>query len=452
MRKAIGYIMDANSLLGRMLCITVYILTYDFMFEHFVFKLFYYMGLDYIEMEPLPKTLWITFSILPFTLYKGIKSMSSYFCIFLYLLVYIPFIHALFVTNGIDAYSLYSYACVMCLFFIVYFGMESWRNLFKPLELRPALSFRWIEIITLIITAIFVLSRMKSMHFVNIFTQSDVLYDLRSQNSEAINGGGGFIAYLQGWLSGAFYPFLLVCYLREKKWLKALAILFGYILLFMVDMQKITFVMPFVLVALYFVVQLKHETISQRLHSLIIVTTVIISFALYFAQDNEILFVVGAIVLLRTVCVAGWLSQFYLHFFSEHPYTHYSHINIVNALTNGYPYDVPLGVAVAHGTQNANANFFLTDGIAAWGLLGIVIIGLFFLLLLQFINAIAYRYDTKDLFVMFLPPLSYLLNASVFTTLLSNGLFILLFMLLIVNGPLVKVPATTRIIRDDKLH
>ena len=44
MRKAIGYIMDANSLLGRMLCITVYILTYDFMFEHFVFKLFYYMG------------------------------------------------------------------------------------------------------------------------------------------------------------------------------------------------------------------------------------------------------------------------------------------------------------------------------------------------------------------------------------------------------------------------
>ena len=431
MRKAIGYIMNANSLLGRMLCITAYILTYDFMFEHFVFKLFYYMGLDYIEMGPLPKTLWITFSILPFTLYKGIKSMSSYFCIFLYLLVYIPFIHVLF---------------------IVYFGMESWRNLFKPLELRPALSFRWIEIITLIITAIFVLSRMKSMHFVNIFTQSDVLYDLRSQNSEAINGGGGFIAYLQGWLSGAFYPFLLVCYLREKKWLKALAILFGYILLFMVDMQKITFVMPFVLVALYFVVQLKHETISQRLHSLIIVTTVIISFALYFAQDNEILFVVGAIVLLRTVCVAGWLSQFYLHFFSEHPYTHYSHINIVNALTNGYPYDVPLGVAVAHGTQNANANFFLTDGIAAWGLLGIVIIGLFFLLLLQFINAIAYRYDTKDLFVMFLPPLSYLLNASVFTTLLSNGLFILLFMLLIVNGPLVKVPATTRIIRDDKLH
>lgn len=157
-------------------------------------------------------------------------------------------------------------------------------------------------------------------------------------------------------------------------------------------------------------------------------------------------------MLLRTVCVAGWLSQFYLHFFSEHPFTHYSHINIVNALTNDYPYDVPLGVAIAHGTQNANANFFLTDGVAAWGLLGIFIIGFFFLLLLQFINAIAYRYDTKDLFVMFLPPLSYLLNASVFTTLLSNGLFILLFMLLIVDGPLVKGPITTRITRREKRH
>jgi hypothetical protein len=138
--------------------------------------------------------------------------------------------------------------------------------------------------------------------------------------------------------------------------------------------------------------------------------------------------------MLRTTCVSGWLSQLYIHFFTNNPYTYYSHINIVNAITNSYPYSEPLGVVVARGSQNANANFFLTDGLAADGILGVIIICIFFLIILQVINSLSYRYKRTDLFIVFLPTLSYLLNTSLFTTLLSNGLFVLILILLCVDN------------------
>ena len=140
------------------------------------------------------------------------------------------------------------------------------------------------------------------------------------------------------------------------------------------------------------------------------------------------MFAIAAIVLLRTVCVAGWLTQFYIHFFNENPYTYYSHINIVNYITESYPYTEPLGKVVAYGSQNANANFFLTDGVAACGLAGIVIIGLVFAVILMFINSISARYKKSDMFIMFMPTIAYFLNVSLFTTMLSNGLLILIIL------------------------
>ena len=93
-------------------------------------------------------------------------------------------------------------------------------------------------------------------------------------------------------------------------------------------------------------------------------------------------------------------------------------------------------MAVAYHTQNANANFFLTDGLAAWGLIGIIIIGCFFFMLMQIINAISFKYETTHLLMAFLPFVGYLLNTSIFTTILSDGLFILFFLLLATENPL----------------
>lgn len=427
MKKALSYILSADCLSGKLMLACIYALAYDFMYENFVYKLFSYIGnMDYVEMGVENRVLWILLSVLPFAAYKGLTKISSFFSLFLYLFVYLPFVHAIFVAYNISQLQIYSYCLAMMVIMISLFKLGGEWTLLRDIVVKPQVSLRTIEIITLVLTLLYVAIAHNSMHFVNIFTQSEDMYAYRAQNSEAESLGG--IAYVQGWLFGAFYPFLLVSYLRMKRRKMALLPLIGYFLLFAVDMQKMTFLMPFALIFMYYVISLNEEKICNYLHSFMMVCILILSLVLYIFQDNEIVFTLAAIVLLRTVCVAGWLTQFYIHFFNENPYTYYSHINIVNYITEAYPYSEPLGKVVAYGSQNANANFFLTDGVAACGLVGIIIIGVFFTVILMLINSISARYKKSDMFIMFMPTIAYFLNASIFTTLLSSGLFILIIL------------------------
>lgn len=427
MKKALSYILSANCLPGKLMLACIYALAYDFMYENFIYKLFSYIGnVDYVEMSMENRILWILLSILPFAAYKGLTKLSSFFVLFIYLFVYMPFVHAIFVAYNISQLQTYSYCLVMMTIMISLFKIGGDWAILRDIVVKPQMSLRTVEIITLALTILYVAIAHNSMHFVNIFTQSGDMYAYREQNSEVESLGG--IAYVQGWLFGAFYPFLLVRYLKMKRRKMAVLPLIGYFLLFAVDMQKMTFLMPFALIFMYYVISLSEDKICNYLHSFMMVCILIISLVLYIFQDDKIVFTLAAIVLLRTVCVAGWLTQFYIHFFNENPYTYYSHINIVNYITESYPYTEPLGKVVAYGSQNANANFFLTDGVAACGLVGIVIVGLLFAVILMFINSISARYKKSDMFIMFMPTIAYFLNASIFTTLLSSGLFILIIL------------------------
>lgn len=435
MKNILHILFDSHSILGKLLCGLIYCLVYDYIFKNFIHYNFYYMGIDYIEMNPLQYFLWLVLSIVPFLSYKGVEEISSFFVFFLYIFVYIPFIHTLFVISGMETFTTCCYALVMFAFFVVYFKTGTNWCIFKNLALRPSISLKAIEIITFLLTAIFIIARRDSLHFVNIFTQSDLMYEFRAENAESIEGLG-LINYVKGWLYGAFYPFLLVCYIKQKKRIGSISILFCYILLFMADMQKLTFFTPFFMIAFYFLIRIREKAFSHKMHAIIIYFIITVSIILFTLKDNTLGFIIGSMFFLRTTCVAGWLSQFYLHFFVDNPYTYYSHINIVNAFTGAYPYNVPLGVAVSYGNQNANANFFLTDGLAAGGIIGIIIIGIIFFILLHFMNAISYRYKKTDLLIVFLPTLSYILNTSLFTTMLSNGLLALVLLLISSESPL----------------
>ena len=137
----------------------------------------------------------------------------------------------------------------------------------------------------------------------------------------------------------------------------------------------------------------------MRLHSTVMYLLSAASIGIINMKDEVLQLGAGFIVILRTTAVAGWLTQYYLRFFSvnDKPYTLYSHINIINLLTEYYPYADSLGKTVAYGSQNANANFLLTDGVAAAGIFGLLLIGLVFYVLLHILNSISYRYRLSDL-------------------------------------------------------
>ena len=429
MKKILGFIFNANNIISRIICALIYILVYDYAFREFVYRLFYYMGIDYIDMT-LDKFLsWAILSIIPILFYKRIQNLSSFFGIFLYVLVYIPFIHALFTMWNIGFFTMYGYGILLCAIFVLLLNIGNRKTFFKNIIIEPLIPFKWIQAFTIILTIVLVALSAGSMHFVNIFTQSDLMYQLRAENSES--AGGGLLAYIKGWLFGGFYPFLLVNYLSERKWIKTAIVIGAYFLLFMIDMQKLTFFMPFALIVLYFVIRKERNAIYSKLHAFLMYFLSVSSLIIVLLKDEVLQLALGFIVILRTSAVAGWLSQYYLRFFciNDNPFTYYSHINIVNAITNKYPFNEPLGIAVAYGSQNANANLFLTDGMAAGGIFGVLFIGLLFYVLMHLINSVSYRYKMSDLLIIFLPTLSYILNTSIFTTLLSNGLLILIIII-----------------------
>lgn len=426
--KYFKIIFDSKCLIGKIILACLYCITYDFIYKNFVYELFSYLGnVEYIEMNLNDKIIWLFLSILPLCEYKGLVKLSSYINIFIYIFVYIPFIHAIFVAYNISYEQKYTYSIVLFIFILLYFKISNGWTFIKDISIKQQISIRWIEILALTLTVVYIAISHSSMHFVNIFTQTDELYSLRAENAESEGLKG--IGYIQGWLSGVLYPFLLVYYLKQKKHKKSILPLTGYFLIFMVDMQKMTFFMPFALIVLYLIVNSNFDIAKRYLHSFIMMPIVTISIILYLLRDNEIVFMLASIVLLRTVCVAGWLTQLYIHFFNENPYTYYSHINIINYITNSYPYNDSIGRVVSYGNQNANANFFLMDGVAAAGLPGIIFIGLFFMSLLIIINSLTSKYKISDLVIIITPSLAYFLNASIFTTLLSSGLGFLIIIL-----------------------
>lgn len=89
-----------------------------------------------------------------------------------------------------------------------------------------------------------------------------------------------------------------------------------------------------------------------------------------------------------------------------------------------------LGVAVSEGAMNANANFMLTDGYAAGGILGILIVAIVFIIIKSILNGTGSRYNPQVLFVGFFPAISAMMNVSIFTSVLSSGLLIIYLILL----------------------
>jgi hypothetical protein len=132
------------------------------------------------------------------------------------------------------------------------------------------------------------------------------------------------------------------------------------------------------------------------------------------------------------IWIVGQISFF--QFFQDHPYTYYSHINIVNAITHTYPYDDSLGNVVGGNfwavKMNANANLWATDGIAAAGVMGILFVNLILSYVLYILNYATANNNKLFVILLFLPFISMFLNTSIFTSLLSGGVFLSVLFLL----------------------
>ena len=145
---------------------------------------------------------------------------------------------------------------------------------------------------------------------------------------------------------------------------------------------------------------------------------------------------------MRTMCIAGMETERYVQFFlvEDHPFTYYTHIGFLKSLTGAYPYTESIGQVVAGNGSNSNATFWMMDGVAASGVLGIVIIGFLFIFFKSAMNSIGGKYSL----IMAIPVMMYsiqaMANVSFFTSMITHGAVLIYILFILLNKNVLHLP------------
>lgn len=408
----------ANFALGLL-----YAIVYEYVYANYIMVVFDYGDSTRQHVVTDIIVWYYVLSAIPFMFFKGVKTFGAALSLFLYILAYIPIMNMLYVGNFSESIRV-PYAIALFVSMSVFF-MTDHIYAFKTLlsRKRKLFSFETLEIITAIMFIYLVIVQRGNIHFVNFIDSAAEMYDLRAEN----NMGGN---YIMAWLRSAFIPLLLVCYLHKKDYVKY-AISFGaYIVLFMIDMQKITFIYPFVLTGLYFVATFREEGFKRYFHIFFIGIMIVVALFLMAQLDNPVLYTIAFIFLFRTMCIEGLEMNTYLQFFElgHHPYTYYNHIGVINAITHANPYPQSIGLAVTEGGGNANGVFWLMDGVAAAGVVGVIIISIIFIFVKAILNSLDRKCSVALCVCIMLNGIISMVNVSLFTALNSCG-FIMIYLI-----------------------
>lgn len=409
---------------------SIYALIYNYVYGNYIYNVWGSMcDGAYNPMQLQGYVLYILLTSIPFVFYRGLKTISSAFSLFVYAFVYVPFVDALLVNNypkDVTVSYTLLFFLIMCAFFMTD-KVFLLKRLFK--QQKKLMSFDVIIVLTFVLLALALVLNIKQLHFVNFFSESEELYSLRAETQ--LNG-----IYIVCWLRAAFLPLLLVYYLNRKSFIGVSVVFVAYLLVFMLDKQKLTIIFPFALTVIYFAYIYYNMAFSKNFHIFLFFLFSIVSLIITSLDTSPITLTLGLIIVLRIQCIAGMELERYFDFFvlHDHPHTYYTHIGIIDKLTGLYPYgEQSIGQVVAGDGGNSNAAFWLMDGVAAAGMVGCIIISILFILFKSVMNSLDSRCSVGICVTVLLFGLQAMINMSLMTAIVSNGFLVLFFLFLFVD-------------------
>lgn len=267
---------------------------------------------------------------------------------------------------------------------------------------------------------------------INIFAFTDVY------KQRAIAGkveASAIAVYAYWWLSVAFLPFGLIWGLHNSRWLLALICFLAQIIMFGVAGSKLAGLTGFAAPLLYFAAKKQKNYLGI---SLIWALALLVAGSTANAQTSKSLAgIIISTLLGRTLGVPGLTTVQYYSFFETNPYTYWSHVNFVGLFVD-YPYSMPLYYLFGsrlYGSSllSLNANFWATDGIAAYGLTGIILISILTGFALRTLDEASSHLPASLTIGWALAPAMALANVGLFTTLLSQGLGMMILIALLAS-------------------
>jgi hypothetical protein len=160
-------------------------------------------------------------------------------------------------------------------------------------------------------------------------------------------------------------PYAFACYVARKTYWGAAAALLLAIAFYPVTLTKVALFMPAWLVML----AVMGRIFDARMTVILSLLLPMLGGVILFLVANGISYRYFNIVNLRMIIAPSSALDFYNHYFSTHPLTHFCQMWIVKPFV-ACALEVPLSVEMAnkYGQGNMNASLFATEGIASVGL------------------------------------------------------------------------------------
>lgn len=258
------------------------------------------------------------------------------------------------------------------------------------------------------------------------------IYELRSATDERWEqGGGAFGSYAIYWLGSFSFPFLYSFGRIIRRRSLTLVGLLGPVALYTVLQFKALLFAPILLVTIDLLLK-KKQTLFTTVFTFMLTGLLILCILLNLLFPGEFADLIIGLVPFRMFSVPAQLMLQYYDFFENHQQTYFSHVRGVSLIMQyPYPYALPEVIAVAYyGVgKGANASMWAMDGLAGFGLIGIIVVSIICCGLFWVFDCLAALHDTRLTGVAVSYIALLLTSASLFTTFFSGGLLFLMLTL-----------------------
>jgi hypothetical protein len=396
-----------------------------------------YLGLTYKDRGLFHLFQTLIFCSFPaFWMPQSIIRSSMIIYLILYVMTYIPMVIGVNLAENFSISQTYYFNFILILsFYLVGIGYKFRLYYFKRpyLELRLFWSIVFLLTIVLLIYTLYVFKN--HLKFIGIFSEN--LYDIRFSGRE-IEAESMTVGYFILFLANSLLPFIFAFGIIKKQYFLIIFSSICQILLYMTMANKAFVLLPIFMLFIY-ILYIKFKRFEIAFISIITFLLIFLSFTQIDYNDELKLFFLplSSLFVTRTLATSTFNSIYYYDFFLNNPYTYFSHLNFLRKIIN-YPYDDELGIIVAShfsdiDKYNANATFFITDGIAALGIFGMPIIALACSALFYLLDSITKKHNRALIILIFSSFTINLMNASLFTSFLSGGIFLTILIIIFLN-------------------
>jgi hypothetical protein len=214
-------------------------------------------------------------------------------------------------------------------------------------------------LLTILILAIAIIAAGAAYNFRIVAVKDIYLFRGKLESPTILN-------YLIGMTSGTLLPFAFAGFAARKAYWRAGAVLLLLLLLYPINLSKLTLFTPAWLVALLILSKLFETRLAVILSLLAPMLAGIVLVSLFPEQAERYFFVVN----FRMITIPSTAMDVYNDFFSRHDLTYFCQISFLKPFV-ACPYTEQLGVILerTYLLGNFNASLFATEGIASVGVL-----------------------------------------------------------------------------------